>query len=317
MNVSILGRYALGTCAATAMLAGCGGHTGGSALPAVPAVTSDGDLPHHHSFYYTGNAQSFVVPERVHHIDIVVRGAAGFGFPGAQSRGGRGARVHATIPVQPGERLYIFVGGEGTRGGRGGFNGGGDAGYSSSPGYGGGGASDVRARGDVLRDRILVAGGGGAQGHQTEGGNGGGGGREVGESGGAGNGSGPNYTNGGGGRGGTQRTGGAGGSGGEGSSSGGYPGGSRGTRGALGRGGSGGSGGYSHSGSYSAGTGGGGGGGYYGGGGGGGGGWGYESAGGGGGGGGGSSYVEPDAFKAQMWRGWKNAVTNGLVVISW
>jgi phospholipase C len=35
------------------------------------------------------------------------------------------------------------------------------------------------------------------------------------------------------------------------------------------------------------------------------------------GGGGGSYYVEPDAIKFRMWRGWKNAIGNGLVVFSW
>jgi hypothetical protein len=69
----------------------------------------------------------------------------------------RGGRVSAIIAVQPRETLYVFVGGEGNTYGHGGFNGGGDAGSSSNPGYGGGGASDVRASGDALRDRILVA----------------------------------------------------------------------------------------------------------------------------------------------------------------
>ena len=66
--------------------------------------------------------------------------------------------------------------------------------------------------------------------------------------------------------------------------------------------------------------GGGGGGGFYGGGGGGGGAPGfssYEGSGGGGGGGGGSSYVGKRATHSHVWQGWKNAVGNGLVVISW
>jgi hypothetical protein len=36
-----------------------------------------------------------------------------------------------------------------------------------------------------------------------------------------------------------------------------------------------------------------------------------------GGGGGGAYYVEPDAIKFRMWKGWKNAIGNGLVVCSW
>lgn len=34
-------------------------------------------------------------------------------------------------------------------------------------------------------------------------------------------------------------------------------------------------------------------------------------------GGGGSSYVEPSAQNTHMWRGWKTATSNGLVVLSW
>lgn len=42
-----------------------------------------------------------------------------------------------------------------------------------------------------------------------------------------------------------------------------------------------------------------------------------EAYAGGGGGGGGSSYVESRATQTQMWRGWKNANGNGLVILSW
>ena len=38
---------------------------------------------------------------------------------------------------------------------------------------------------------------------------------------------------------------------------------------------------------------------------------------GGGAGGGGSSYIEPRAKSFRGWQGWKNAVGNGLIVISW
>jgi hypothetical protein len=60
----------------------------------------------------------------------------------------------------------VFVGGQGN-GAAGGFNGGGNAGPGGTRGgasYGGGGASDVRAGSDTLRDRILVAAGGGGEG---------------------------------------------------------------------------------------------------------------------------------------------------------
>jgi hypothetical protein len=65
----------------------------------------------------------------------------------------------------------------------------------------------------------------------------------------------------------------------------------------------------------------GGGGGYYGGGGGGSAAWNCDGpcspAGTGAGEGGGSSYVESSATKVHLWRGWKKATTNGLVVFSW
>ncbi|HET6276706.1 MAG TPA: hypothetical protein VFE16_12320 [Candidatus Cybelea sp.] len=127
--------------------------------------------------------------------------------------------------------------------------------------------------------------------------------------GGAGTSSGEGFDGGGGGTGGAQNQGGAGGS-----SSHGNPGG----RGQLRHGGAGGSGCDSSACGYPGGGGGGGGGGYYGGGGGGGGI--YDATMcicGGGGGGGGSSYVERTATDVHVWRGWKNATGNGLVVFSW
>ena len=46
---------------------------------------------------------------------------------------------------------------------QGGFNGGGDSGHANSGFGGGGGASDIRIGGTTLKDRVLVAGGGGGQ----------------------------------------------------------------------------------------------------------------------------------------------------------
>ena len=116
------------------------------------------------TFTYTGAKQSFKVPAGVTRITIVAsgaNGASGYGFRYSKytAPGGPGGRVKATIAVTPGERLAIFVGGSG---GDGGFNGGGE----SSQAYGGigGGASDVRQRGDGMADRVVVAGGGGGGG---------------------------------------------------------------------------------------------------------------------------------------------------------
>jgi hypothetical protein len=309
-------RFALSIGAAAALLAGCGG----SQPIGIPRVTSDrsDSLPHHHTFKYTGAEQSFKIPSGVTKITVVALGAAGSGLEGSgpclPDCFGRGGRVYAEIPVKPGEKLYVYVGGRGTHE-AGGFNGGGDPGITYTwPGNGGGGASDVRERGDALRDRVLVAAGGGGQGgsgsdccnyYDSTGGNGGG------EEGGKGR-----SDFGGGGGGGSQTQGGAGGTEGSGSGSGspGQPG----SDGALGLGGNGGTGAKAGSGD-SGGAGAGGGGGYYGGGGGAG-----ASAskgslpsGAGGGGGGGSSWAERRAEHFQTWSGWKSAMGNGLVVFSW
>jgi hypothetical protein len=293
--------YTLGLSAAVAMLFACGG-----SQPSIGVVPSSGvpnHLPNHKPFYYTGAAQYFRVPEGVTHIAVVARGAKGAGAHG----GSFGGRVHALIPVTPGEKLVVYVGGDAS-GENGGFNGGANGG-NSFPGYGGGGASDVRQGGDQLVDRILVAGGGGGRGGRSYysylGGAGGKGGGYTGGSGGNGR-----YSHGGGGGGGgDQYSGGSGGSGG-------YRNDNPGSDGSLGAGGIGGWG-CSTSSCDWGGGGGGGGGGYYGGGGGGTGSAEGDYGEGGGGGGGGSSYVEPSATKWHMWQGWKSRAHNGLVVFSW
>jgi hypothetical protein len=138
------------------MLAGCGGQASNGAMPGgVP----DSSLPHHKTFNYTGGAQDFTVPAGVTHISVVARGAKGGG-----SNGAHGGRVHALIPVTPGEKLVVYVGGDGS-GATGGFNGGGSsASTGSGGGKGGGGATDVREGGTSLRDRVIVSGGGGGAG---------------------------------------------------------------------------------------------------------------------------------------------------------
>jgi hypothetical protein len=300
-------RQALSGCATAALLAGCGGLQ----MPISAHVTS-GTTPsfkHYRLFTYTGLQQSFKVPAGVTHVTITAYGAIGAigGNPasGYTSSGGNGGLVSATIPVTAGERLAIFVGGSG---GRGGFNGGG-SGYRY--GYGtGGGASDVRQAGNRLADRVVVAaGGGGGAGTGNGYGSGGyfpgAGGSGGGRQGGSGYG-GTGALSGGGGNGGTQSTGGEGGAGGGASSN------CGGSDGALGAGGAGGS-------SPSCGAnGGGGGGGYYGGGGGGAGGFrtsNYEY-GPGGGGGGGSSFAESRATHVKIIGGGANQ-GNGSILILW
>ncbi len=306
-------RYALTVGVAAALLAGCGG-----SQPPVgaPNGTSDNGklLSYHKTFHYTGAAQDFKVPAGVTQLNVIALGAHGAGSPEAY-----GGRVHAVIPVIPGKKLVVFVGGDASGQNRG-FNGGANGGlnrHGLEDGFGGGGASDVRENGDQLDDRIVVAGGAGGQGGEESYGVGGKGGGSTGGSGASGYGSG-SY-GGGGGTGGTQDSGGSGGSGG-----GGTGGGHRGADGSLGLGGGGGrgcQGRHRHHFCFpdAGGGGGGGGGGYYGGGGGGGG-DGLPSASngyGGGGGGGGSCYAESSATNVHMWRGWKQSAHNGLVVFSW
>ena len=312
MRILGFSRYALTSCAAAALLAGCGG--GQPPIDAQSSVSAISlSVSHHRTFNYTGTRQAFTVPSTVTKLQVVALG--GTGAASAGSKLGYGGRVFALIPVTPHERLTIYVGGNGI-GHSGGYNGGGagsQIGYGDSYGFGGGGATDVREGGDTLNDRILVVGGGGGQGAKayTNYGVGGKGGGSI-----AGHGGRGDYyvsLGGGGGRGGSQKRGGRGGRHGSGS----YGGGGTGANGSLGTGGDGGPGGGVYSGYLGAG-GGGGGGGYYGGGGGGGGGANNYGGGtgGGGGGGGGSSYIEPSAFKFQSWRGWKSPA-HGLVVLSW
>jgi hypothetical protein len=308
MKLIALSLYAFPFAAASALLAGCGG----SQQPiGAPAAIPQSKGVHTKTYYFTGQQQDFRVPPDVKHVTITAIGAAG-------SKSARGGLVKATILVMPGESLAVFVGGQ-PNGMAGGFNGGADGGIGGAQrplnGYGGGGASDVRQRGNAMNDRVVVAGGGGGNGAHR-GGNGGSGGGSPGDRGR------PGFCDqrllgkgcaGGGGGGGSQSQGGAGGKLGEACCSG-YLG-ATGADGGLG----GGAGGGGCSGCYGAG-GGGGGGGYYGGGGGGSGGsdgplkgkW----AAGGGGGGGGSGFAEASATDVTDISGGGGAGPS-RVVISW
>ncbi|MEX1003702.1 MAG: glycine-rich protein [Crocinitomicaceae bacterium] len=130
-------------------------------------------------FTYTGDVQTYIVPPGVTEINVELRGAAGgYGmwekakYPDKYAPG-KGGTITATYPVEPGEKIYVFVGGKGedakeTYQGEGGYNGGGDGNntgaYGPYCGGGGGGASDIRIGGTSLENRVLVAGGGGGAG---------------------------------------------------------------------------------------------------------------------------------------------------------
>lgn len=175
---------AIAILAANGLLSACGGQS----VTTMPTVNgADKSLPYHKTFYYTGGRQLFRVPPGVRKLTVIAVGARGGGYQDNLALGGR---VWAIIPVTPGEKLAVLVGGEGSQP-RGGFNGGGSG--ASEPfccrGYGGGGASDVRRGGYGLQNRILVAGGGGGEesaGFPSFGGTGGKGGGSVGGSGGDG-----------------------------------------------------------------------------------------------------------------------------------
>ena len=302
----------LGFAFLAALLTACGGDHAGGAIPTVSPLHRS--FSHVQTFHFTGKPQRFKVPH-VHWLQVVVRGAAGAGSSSTVVRGGR---VSALIPASIDSELVVYVGGAGTLM-QGGYNGGGDGGpdkyCSNCAGYGGGGASDIRLSPGTLGDRVIVAGGGGGSGGSNSdnysGGAGGRGGGSTGASGQDGSGSsGSRDCGGAGGGGGSQSAGGAGGNGGICDVNRDY----NGSSGSFGVGGSGGT-------PYDGGAGGGGGGGFYGGGGGGGGSQGYSSYGnyiaGGGGGGGGSSFVGKRAKHSHVWQGWKNALGDGLVVISW
>ena len=73
------------------------------------------------TFNFTGQVQQWVVPPCVYEVCTDVSGAKGGG-----ANGGNGARITACIPVQPGDVLYLYIGGMGTQGNNsGGWNGGG------------------------------------------------------------------------------------------------------------------------------------------------------------------------------------------------
>ena len=125
---------------------------------------------------FTGSRAQFVVPAGVCRVRVEAAGGSG-GLQGAAGTPGLGARVAATLRVNPGETLLVDVGGQGgaavgTMPGRGGWNGGGDGGAAidradgrpGRAGSGGGGATDIRRGSGRLEDRILVAGAGGGGG---------------------------------------------------------------------------------------------------------------------------------------------------------
>lgn len=137
-------------------------------------------------FNYTGSMQTWIVPVGVCSVNVQCYGAQGGANPNG-APGGLGGSASGGLSVNPGDTLYIFVGGQGSGRTGGGYNGGGDGGTgwaSAMDGAKGGGASDVRYGGTALQNRVIVAAGGGgaggrggaASGNMSSGAGGGGGG---------------------------------------------------------------------------------------------------------------------------------------------
>jgi len=166
-----LGRKTIGAFVAVALLTGCGGAQ--PPIGAPDAVDQHAKL-HARSFAETGGEQTFVVPRGVTQVTVTASGASG-GLLGSKrssggsysGTGGPGGRIKATIPVTPGETLYVFVGDSGSC--CGGYNGGGASGYGESCSgscSGGGGKSGTLGNGGY---------GGGDCFYSAKGGGGGGG----------------------------------------------------------------------------------------------------------------------------------------------
>ncbi len=137
------------------------------------------------TYSYSGETESWVVPEGVTEILVRAWGASGGhgSGPGYElNMGGRGAYVSGRLAVTPGETLYINIGGQGgnaqtAANAEGGWNGGGIGGmdtvYTGNGAGGGGGATDIRIGGNELEHRVLVAAGGGGASKNAPGGAGG------------------------------------------------------------------------------------------------------------------------------------------------
>ena len=117
-------------------------------------------------FAYNGSVSNYTTMCRGKYT-LTVWGAQG------GNTGGNGGYSTGVVNLNENMNLYIYVGGQGSKGSTGGFNGGGTTG---SGGGSGGGASDIRIGTDSLAARVIVAGGGGGKGQDScaAGGDGGG-----------------------------------------------------------------------------------------------------------------------------------------------
>ncbi|MBE6147578.1 MAG: hypothetical protein E7168_04520 [Firmicutes bacterium] len=115
-------------------------------------------------FYYTGDYQTYTIPATGTY-KIELWGASGGDI--GPYKGGAGGYTSGYIHLSQGQRLQIYVGGQGSQSATGGWNGGASLSHDGVSGASGGGATDIRitpgswADFDSLKSRIMVAGGGG------------------------------------------------------------------------------------------------------------------------------------------------------------
>jgi hypothetical protein len=138
----------------------------GHSASAQAADSPQCQLPTPSTFTYTGQPVQCTVPQGITSLTVTVIGGQG-GSCTTCGPGGSGGEAIATVPVQPGDPIRIWVGQQGnSSGGWGKANGGngGTTGYGGFNGAGGGGASAVAIGTSDSATPLVVAGGGGGGG---------------------------------------------------------------------------------------------------------------------------------------------------------
>ena len=124
------------------------------------------------TFTYTGDDQTFTVPDGISLVQVVLWGAGGGGWNGDRSSGA-GGYTSGTMEVTAGDTLTIIVGGGGhpNHPSFRSYGGGGKTKQAGASSSGGGGRSAIKA---ANGGEMATAGGGGGAGNDNEGGAGGG-----------------------------------------------------------------------------------------------------------------------------------------------
>jgi hypothetical protein len=111
-------------------------------------------------FSYAGKVQEIVAPVTgTYKLEV-------WGAQGGTAYGGKGGYASGEIKLNKGQKIYVYIGGQGSSSKNvinGGWNGGGKNGDSSDSAQSGsgGGSTDIRVGGTALSNRLIVAGGGG------------------------------------------------------------------------------------------------------------------------------------------------------------